>query len=483
MISYQKLILNNSHRESKLFHALFSVNDHAFSRSTKLNFLLISKCFRYSATLGDLTILDQLLKQGYDRRATPTNHLNNTTPTQVYLELFVRSFGSPSPLTMDYKVDLYLRQTWRDARLQHKDFKKPLDLNDPNLVKAIWKPEVYFPNAKEADFQFVTVPNVLVRINPDGKILYMLRLKVTFSCMMDLSKFPLDRQTCTMEVASFSKTVEELILEWKEKDPIITGNLGMSQFELTKIVASKCHESFQIGNYSCLVAEFHLYRLLGFHLVQSYLPTILMVVISWVSFWMDVNSVPGRVTLGITTLLTVSSKATNIQENIESSYVKAIDVWMGTCTAFVFLALLEFTVVNYLWRKECCRKFRQAKAEHSSCMEGLGNNADNLGLGRSPSGQSMLREKLDNSLDKNHVETSFMQNSNPHFLSVVDQPVIPVEGINVMEPIAAYAGGVQAKAMPNYKERAKNIDETCRFLFPAAFTVFVIIYWSYYLAT
>ncbi|CAG7830019.1 unnamed protein product, partial [Allacma fusca] len=62
---------------------------------------------------------------------------------------------------------------------------------------------------------------------------------------------------------------------------------------------------------------------MGFHLVQSYLPTILMVIISWVSFWMDVNSVPGRVTLGVTTLLTVSSKATNVQGNLpESSYIK-----------------------------------------------------------------------------------------------------------------------------------------------------------------
>ena len=75
----------------------------------------------------------------------------------------------------DYKVDLYLRQKWRDERLQHRDLRQPLDLSDPNLVKAIWKPEVYFPNAKEADFQFVTVPNVLVRINPEGEILYMLR--------------------------------------------------------------------------------------------------------------------------------------------------------------------------------------------------------------------------------------------------------------------------------------------------------------------
>jgi len=65
----------------------------------------------------------------------------------------------------------------------------------------------------------------------------------------------------------------------------------------------------QAGNYSCLVAEFYLSRSVGFHLVQSYLPTILIVVISWVSFWMDVNSVPGRTTLGVTTLLAVSSQS------------------------------------------------------------------------------------------------------------------------------------------------------------------------------
>ena len=72
-------------------------------------------------------------------------------------------------------MDLYLSQSWVDPRLDHSDITQPLDLNDPNLVKAIWKPEVYFPNAKDAEFQFVTVPNVLVRINPKGVILYMLR--------------------------------------------------------------------------------------------------------------------------------------------------------------------------------------------------------------------------------------------------------------------------------------------------------------------
>jgi hypothetical protein len=78
----------------------------------------------------------------------------------------------------DYEVDAYLRQQWTDDRLGQMDLEEPLDLNDPTLVQAIWKPEVYFPNAKHGDFQYVTVPNVLVRIERDGKILYMLRYVV-----------------------------------------------------------------------------------------------------------------------------------------------------------------------------------------------------------------------------------------------------------------------------------------------------------------
>ena len=72
-------------------------------------------------------------------------------------------------------TDVYLRQRWHDPRLSHNNLTEALDLADPNLVKAIWKPEVFFPNAKEANFQFVTVPNVLIRIHPDGEILFILR--------------------------------------------------------------------------------------------------------------------------------------------------------------------------------------------------------------------------------------------------------------------------------------------------------------------
>ncbi|XP_075232274.1 glycine receptor subunit beta-type 4-like [Lycorma delicatula] len=343
-------------------------------------------------------------------------------------------------MNKDYEVDLYLRQKWQDERLKHADITEVLDLNDPNLVKAIWKPEVYFPNAKHAEFQFVTVPNVLIRINPDGEILYMLRLKLTFSCMMDLSKFPLDNQICTMEVASFSKTIEELRLEWKTMNPVIMGKgLRMPQFEIVDIVPSDCQESFQIGNYSCLVAEFYLSRSVGFHLVQSYLPTILIVVISWVSFWMDVDSVPGRTTLGVTTLLAVSSQSSGIQSGLpQVSYVKAIDVWMGTCTAFVFCALLEFTFVNYMWRKLTPELLKKALVPEAV-------NGEAAVKGASPSSQEAV-------------------------------------AVTMVKKVILTDGGTSGQLTNKNMIMARKIDEYSRLCFPLAFALFNVAYWCYYLA-
>lgn len=386
--------------------------------------------FIRSQNLSDLQILDTLLKN-YDRRATPTHQYN--TSTDVSYEIYLRSFGSINPSTMDYQVDLYLRQSWIDPRLDHPNITRALDLSDPNIVKAIWKPEIFFPNAKQGEFQYVTVPNVLIRINPNGEILYMLRLKLAFSCMMDLSKYPLDSQVCTMEIASFAKTVHDLKLHWKEPRPVeMYSGLKMPQFEIRSIRHMNCQNSYHM-EYSCIMAEFDLQRSIGFHLVQSYLPTILVVVISWVSFWMDVEAVPGRVTLGITTLLTVSSKASGVQSNLpQVSYVKAMDVWMGTCTAFVFAALLEFTHVNYLWRKTTTNTKQSEGANKGETWLPLNLTSDKT---KSPDGD---------------------------------------------------VGNGQVKCVNSYlqanKLTARRIDEMSRMAFPVSFFIFNLCYWCYYLS-
>jgi hypothetical protein len=52
------------------------------------------------------------------------------------------------------------------------------------------------------------------------------------------------------------------------------------------------------GNYSALTVRFDLAREVGHYVMDYFVPSILLVVVSWVSFWLDPNAVPGRTTLG-----------------------------------------------------------------------------------------------------------------------------------------------------------------------------------------
>lgn len=67
----------------------------------------------------------------------------------------------------------------------------------------------------------------------------------------------------------------------------------------------------------------------------------------WVSFWIKPEAAPARVTLGVTSLLTLSTQHAKSQASLPPvSYLKAVDAFMSVCTVFVFMALMEYCLVN-----------------------------------------------------------------------------------------------------------------------------------------
>jgi hypothetical protein len=88
-------------------------------------------------------------------------------------------------------------------------------------------------------------------------------------------------------------------------------------------------------------------------MIQFYIPSVLIVLLSWVSFWLTIDAVPARISLGILTVLTMTTQRSAGTASLPRvSYVKAIDVWMGACLCFVFAALLEFALVNVMERHQ-----------------------------------------------------------------------------------------------------------------------------------
>lgn len=95
-----------------------------------------------------------------------------------------------------------------------------------------------------------------------------------------------------------------------------------------------------------------------------YIPSLLIVMLSWISFWLNVNSVPARVTLGVLSVLTISTQSSSVNASLPRvSYTKAIDIWMITCLVFVFAALIEFAVSNILSRKANGKGFIKTQIE------------------------------------------------------------------------------------------------------------------------
>lgn len=91
-------------------------------------------------------------------------------------------------------------------------------------------------------------------------------------------------------------------------------------------------------------------RRIGHYLIRVYFPAILIVLMSWLSFFVDRSSVPARVSLGITTVLTMTTLLIGIGQGSLPmvSYVKAVDWYLIVCYTLVIGAFAEYVLVNYI---------------------------------------------------------------------------------------------------------------------------------------
>lgn len=125
---------------------------------------------------------------------------------------------------------------------------------------------------------------------------------------------------------------------------------------------SRRGEPLEIGNYSRLICEIQFARSMGYYLIQIYIPASLIVIISWVSFWLHRNATPARVSLGVTTVLTMTTLMSSTNAALPKiSYIKSIDVYLGTCFVMVFASLLEYATVGYLGKRIAMRRSRTAQ--------------------------------------------------------------------------------------------------------------------------
>ncbi|XP_067889372.1 gamma-aminobutyric acid receptor subunit gamma-3 isoform X2 [Heterodontus francisci] len=306
-------------------------------------------------------ILNHLLKE-YDKKLRPDIGMK---PTVIDVDIYVNSIGPVSSINMEYTIDIFFAQTWIDSRLRFNSTMKIITLNS-NMVGLVWIPDTIFRNSKKADAHWITTPNQLLRIWNDGKILYTLRLTIIAECQLQLQNFPMDEHSCPLIFSSYGYPKEEIVYKWRKNSVKVADQKfwRLYQFDFlglrntTKIIETTA------GEYVVMTLYFDLSRRMGYFTIQTYIPCILTVVLSWVSFWIKKDATPARTALGITTVLTMTTLSSIARKSLPKvSYVTAMDLFVTVCFLFVFAALMEYAALNYY---TCCKKpTRKRKPNYS----------------------------------------------------------------------------------------------------------------------
>uniref|UniRef100_A0A915MIV6 Gamma-aminobutyric acid receptor subunit beta n=1 Tax=Meloidogyne javanica TaxID=6303 RepID=A0A915MIV6_MELJA len=146
----------------------------------------------------NMTRILNALIASHDRRIRPNF---GGPPTIVNVTIHVITISAISEVSMDYTLDLYLRQFWHDSRLAFSGILAHQNLTvGIDMVKSIWTPDTFFPNEKKSYFHETTSHNSFLRIDSNGNVLRSIRLTVTANCPMSLHTFPLDKQVCPLEI-------------------------------------------------------------------------------------------------------------------------------------------------------------------------------------------------------------------------------------------------------------------------------------------
>ncbi|KAI6189857.1 Glycine receptor subunit beta-type 4 [Aphelenchoides bicaudatus] len=390
------------------------------------------------------------------------------TTTNVSVALYIESMSSVKAQSMDFEVDCYLAMGWYDRRLAH-NCTHPILIAQKYLAEELWNPEYY----------------------------------------------PLDKQECPLVIQSYAYIENLLNLSWHVDPPFYpiasNENLKLNDMVISNMKFERCSNAYTMfrgtGNWSCIRALIVMKRLMLYHIVQTYIPSAMLVSISWMTFFLPPRASPARISLTITSLLTLTTMSNGARQDLpQVSYISALDIWTFVSQALIFLVLLEYSFVSYFMTRGSINcKHRQASIS-SKIINGnlaaedlrirlLNANNNNVHEGRKARAESMSSLNLRHRppLHPSAERTSSIGGSNaqkgsyPNYTvgSGVEKCVNSAAELyatqcNVsMDDLAELARPCAICMMEN-EQMAKRIDSYSCIVFPSFFFTFCLIYWLYY---
>ncbi|XP_075155662.1 pH-sensitive chloride channel 2-like [Haematobia irritans] len=431
----------------------------------------------------------------YDRLERPYVVENGSvvdTPLDVYARVYIYVLQNLDSSDLQFKMHGLMQLRYKDPRLAFEKYASDRSqsiLGESSLRSVIWVPHIFLANEHDSSVLGTSEKDVLTSISPDGTVIISSRIQATLYCWMKLQKFPFDEQYCPTILESWMYNASELRLNWEDNAPVtFDPKMHLTEYALQNAWTNETiinadlddlrHGAFA-GNYSSLSFTVHLVREVGYYVMDYFLPSIMIVAISWVSFWLQADQTPARTTLGCTTMLSFITLASSQENNLPKvSYIKVSEVWFLGCTVFIFGSLVEFAFVNTIWRRSHSVEVKKMK------------------------GKYILKSTLTPRMKRHKMIDNVNQPARPNcdrFLSVDTPPVIitvgddPLNKFTSSESITTMTSSIGDNEIDSEKKQNERnswstmtphevslwIDRKARFLFPIAFIIFNAFFWTF----
>ncbi|KAH9633402.1 hypothetical protein HF086_004116 [Spodoptera exigua] len=409
----------------------------------------------------------------YDRLLLPTY----TTGDVVYVHAsaYVYFIQPAEAHDLNFKLHFLLQLRWTDPRLAYRLFspERLKIIGESDLRERIWVPHLYMSNEQSSSLMGTDSKDVLISISPTGKYnASILRL--------------MWEKDSPVRLSSELHLTEYSLLDFWTNESVVRGD----------IVNMRLGEG-RSGNYSALKFTFKLGREVGYYLMDYFIPSMMIVAMSWVTFWLQADASAPRITLGTSTMLSFITLASSQAKTLPKvSYIKASEIWFLGCIGFIFSALVEFAFVNTIWRRKKAVSLKKVNSKYilkSTLTPRLARKELQKELQESSPQLSKSRScsSLNQETSTDPAGPGYNNYLTVHsFPSAMNLPTITTQSFDGL----IGQGGKQQRGNgsegsdepPKHnwttmtpQEIATWIDKRSRIMFPLLFIVFNILYWTF----
>ncbi|XP_042215570.1 uncharacterized protein LOC121861721 [Homarus americanus] len=282
----------------------------------------------------------------------------NRSALVVIPSITLTRFTNIDDVNMVISLEFYLTLQWRDDRLTFKHLRADKEtVLYKEDVKKIWKPEYLIMNLDSGQVKLLSTAMSITTAknasNPyyndvDTDLVYPGEANVialtehyiaSFSCGFDLYAYPFDTQACSLDLELLS--IYDKYVQFKVDEGTVSYNGPgfLSRYAIRNLQFGEASRERQ------LYVVFELRRRKGMTVLSTFVPSVLLLLVSWATLFVKLDALNVRAIMSLTTLLVLYTLFSNLSSSLPTTAtIKLIDIWF-----FFIIFLLFFNIIVHIF--------------------------------------------------------------------------------------------------------------------------------------